>query len=203
MNVVPVRTRTSYEEACRRMTQHTRIVVTSLGLDPREALENLVGFVGGAQDPRPEETEPSGARTVRMLPDPGAPALVWVEHNGGLPLPIDAQYETHDMEASWLGEGSSCLDYVPEGYLVLHCKTPLTYTLPDGTTCGDLDIWLARKIGEWLASQGVEALWFDDTSGEWLPNLAAYGTLRLSFDPYARDPLAVFADAAQARRRAS
>lgn len=158
------------------MTLHTKIAVTTPGIDPEAALARLTSLIGAtieqaalatAEGPEPD-SESHWARnrqhSINMPPGLSLPALAWIDYSPtNEPLPLERE-ETHDLDKARQDEEAV---FAPLAYLTIHFDTQYTYKAPNGAGCGDLHAWIVREIGTWLTAQGASWDWYDESGWGW------------------------------------
>lgn len=162
------------------MTLHTRVMVTTPGIDPKAAFIRMRQLIDAGEgyscfeSPQPEsefDWERTANPGLHMNIGQGLPALMWVEwakpgeHLGG---------EGHDdyCEDDCAGEYHD-----PGGYVEIHYDTAYGYRADNNASCSDLHAYLTREIGAWLTERGAEWRWYDESGDGWQPDLSDYGTL--------------------------
>lgn len=167
------------------MTLHTRLAVTTPGIDPREIFNILVSLVGGDSSHLAMATESSskdGSASISMPMGIGLKALCWMDYRpDGELMSFDAD-ETDDFaelakawahnakleeQEDWDYEDYIELSYSPKSYIVLHFDTAYGYKAPNGAECGDLHAWIITTIGSWLKDRGAEYSWYDESGWGW------------------------------------
>ena len=158
------------------MTLHTRIAVTTPGIDPEATFTHLLNLLGAT----PQQA--SQARRTTPLPDSeyswerhrnhsigmpmglGLPSLVDVDYSPtGEPLTI-AEDMTNDIDEARKDEEKI---FIPQAHLIIHMDTAYSYKAANGAGCGDLHAWLVREMGAWLTEQGASWDWNDESGWGW------------------------------------
>lgn len=167
------------------MTLHTRLAVTTAGVDAEAAFDLLLDLVGASADQRKlgrKTVNSSGTVDISMPAGLGLNALVWIEYQeDGSLIPFSSE-ETDDLEElkriqaandeleeqpNWSYEDYIDISYSPKRYIELHFDTAYGYRAPNGAGCGDLHAWIIQSIGEWLQAQGAEYSWYDESGWGW------------------------------------
>lgn len=158
------------------MTLHTRVMVTSPGVDAQAAFDKMRELIGATDEHKWFETpDPTSenkylrtaAPGLHMEIGQGLPALMWVDAHDGV---AEGHGEYCDSDCS-----GSCHD--PAGWLEINYDTAYGYTAANGGSCSDLHAWITREITAWLDAQGATWVWYDESGEGWLPDLTSYGTL--------------------------
>lgn len=166
------------------MTLHTRLAVTSPGIDPKEIFDLLLNLVGADAEQKAlaEETKNGdGSASISMPMGLGLNALCWMDYRtDGELLTQDAEETTdfdeieraraHNERLEEEGDGYDdyiYLSYAPPSYIVLHFDTAYSYKAPNGAECGDLHAWMIREIGKWLAEREASYSWYDESGYGW------------------------------------
>lgn len=160
------------------MTLHTRVMVTSPGIDSRAAFVRMRELIGaGEQYSAWDSPDPTSDNRYRHTMTPGhhmdlgqgLPALMWVDHNNGALL-SRGEFHDDDCEA-----GCYC---GPEGYVEINYDTAYGYRAENNASCGDLHAWITREIGQWLTDLGATWQWYDESGDGWTADLSnGYGAL--------------------------
>lgn len=158
------------------MTLHTRIAVTTPGIDPHAAFEQLTTLIGATpkqtaeatdespnpDSPYPWERDRPHSRTMPL--GLGLPALVWVDYSpDGKPLAMGGS-NTTSVDEALQDEDKT---YSPRAHLMIHADTAYAYAAPNGAGCGDLHAWIVREMGAWLTQQGASWDWYDESGWGW------------------------------------
>lgn len=161
------------------MTLHTRVMVTSPGVDPAAAFVRMRQIIGaGEQYDAWTSPEPDSDNEYRRTMAPGfhmdlgqgLPALMWVKHNNGA-LCCDGGH------SEWCDDDCSGEYDDPAGYIEINYDTVYGYRAANNASCGDLHAFITREITAWLDTQGVTWQWYDESGDGWQPDLSTYGTL--------------------------
>lgn len=158
------------------MTLHTRIAVTTPGIDPEAAFAHLVKLIGVTPEqitlarrtgPAPDSEhawERTREHSIGMPMGLGLPALVDVDYSpDGEPLAA-REDETNDVDEA---SGDDEKMFVPQAHLMIHLDTAYSYKAPNGAGCGDLHAWIIREMGAWLTEQGASWDWYDESGWGW------------------------------------
>jgi hypothetical protein len=152
------------------MTLHTRVMVTSPGVDPAAVFVRMRQIIdAGEQYDAWTSPDPESDNEYRRTMKPGfhmdlgqgLPALMWVEFAepgetlGG---------ESHD---EWCEEDCSGEYHDPAGFIEINYDTAYGYTAPNGASCSDLHAWITQEIGAWLDMQGATWRWYDESGDGW------------------------------------
>lgn len=149
------------------MTLHTRIAVTSSGVDLREAFDEGRRLIGA--DDRytsfelPDPTSDSEYRrtatpSLHMEMGQGLPALLWVEVGDGVAEACDPEWCESDCSRQY---------HDPAHHTMIHFDTSYSYTEPNGASCSDLHAWLVQEFGKWLTERGATWEWYDESGDGW------------------------------------
>lgn len=158
------------------MTLHTKIAVTTSGINPDAVFARLANLIGATfeqialvsrSEPNPDSENPwerDRNHSINMPLGVGLPALVWVEHS-----PTDEPFKADEDETNDLYEarGDDEKMFVPRSFLMIHFDTAYSYKAPNGAGCGDLHAWLVREVGAWLTDQGASWDWYDESGWGW------------------------------------
>lgn len=151
------------------MTLHTRVMVTSPGVDPAAVFVKMRQIIGAGEQydawtsPEPDSDD-EYRRTMtpgyHMTLGQGLPALMWVEHNNGALVSDGGHQEWCESDCSG--------DYDdPAGYIEINYDTAYGYAAKNGAGCGDLHAYITREIGTWLTMQGASWVWYDESGDGW------------------------------------
>lgn len=136
------------------MTLHTRIAVTSPGVDARAAFDHARDLIG-ATDRYVWREDGDGGYSMQL--GQGLPALMWVDVSDGQP-------EQHD---DWCEPDCSGEYHDLGHYVMVHFDTGYAYTAPNGASCSDLHAWLVDEMGRWLTERGATWEWYDESGDGW------------------------------------
>ncbi len=149
------------------MTLHTRVMVTSPGVDPAAAFVKMRQIIGaGEQYSARTRTETefewqANYSSHSMDLGQGLPALMWVDFaKPGRTLGGEGHedYCESDCDGSY---------HDPEGYIEIHYDTTYGYRADNGASCSDLHAWITQEIGTWLDMQGATWEWYDESGDGW------------------------------------
>lgn len=158
------------------MTLHTRIAVTTPGIDLREAFDMARGLIGAGDEhtsfelPDPLSDNPwrrERERSLHMDMGQGLPALMWVTEGDGVAEPCDPEWCEADCDRRY---------HNPAHHTMIHFDTAYGYTEPNGASCSDLHAWLVREVGKWLTERGATWEWYDECGDGWAHG-PGWGTL--------------------------
>lgn len=161
------------------MTLHTRVMVTTPGIDAREAFDKMRELIGATSEytyfvsPEPESDNQYRREMTpgfHMNLGQGLPALMWVEHADG-DLVSDGGHD------KWCDDDCSGKYDDPAGYVAIHYDTAYSYRAENNASCSDLHAWLTREITAWLDERGASWRWYDELGDGWRDDLSSYGAL--------------------------
>lgn len=149
------------------MTLHTRVMVTSPGVDPAAVFVRMRQIIGAGEQydarTRTETEHPWQAKygTHEMTLGQGLPALMWVDfaHEGQM-LGGDGHEDYCDDDC----DGSY---HDPAGHIEINYDTAYGYRANNNASCGDLHAWITQEIGLWLDTQGASWEWYDESGDGW------------------------------------
>lgn len=145
------------------MTLHTRVMVTSPGVEPRAAFDKMRDLIGATDRHTYRYTAPGWHMDLGQ----GLPALMWVDV-------LDGQAEEHD---EFCDDDCSGQYHGPAGFLEINYDTGYAYTADNGASCSDLHAWITREVTAWLDAQGATWKWYDESGDGWQDDLTDYGAL--------------------------
>lgn len=139
------------------MTRHTRVAVTSPGVDPMDMWRTMATLLRAPEQYRFDVT----SNGIHADLNQGLDALMWLDHTNDVLLPEGGcdRYCDLDCDATWCWE--------PAHFVMAHFDTAYSYTGPCGCHSGGLHIVLVSGLGEWLDQQGARWLWYDESGDGW------------------------------------
>lgn len=160
------------------MTLHTRVLVTSPGIDPRETFIQMRRIIGASEQYSAwESPQLDSDNEYRRTMDPGfhmdmgqgLPALMWVDHWNGALSPAhehDQWCLRWDDNGPVEGSEPECTPE-PRGFIEINYDTAYGYRAENNASCSDLHAWITREIGAWLDAQGATWEWYDECGDGW------------------------------------
>lgn len=152
------------------MTLHTRVMVTSPGLDPAAVFVKMRQIIGaGEQYGAWTSPEPDSDNEYRRTMQPGyhmdlgqgLPALMWVE------FARDGETIGGEAHEDWCDSDCDGAYHDPAGVIEINYDTGYAYRADNNASCGDLHAFITREIGAWLDAQGASWEWYDESGDGW------------------------------------
>ena len=160
------------------MTLHTRVLVTSPGIDPAAVFVKMRQIIGaGEQYDTFTSPDPTSDNKYRRTMGPGfhmeagqgLPALMWVDHWNGALSPAhehDKWCGPWDESGPIAGADPECSPD-PRGYIEINYDTSYSYRADNNASCSDLHAWITQEVGQWLDAQGAAWQWYDESGDGW------------------------------------
>jgi hypothetical protein len=171
------------------MTLHTRVMVTSPGVDPAAVFVKMRQIIGAGEQysawTSPElDSDNAYRRTMspgfHMDLGQGLPALMWVDF--AKPGETVGGHEHDKWCYEWDDAGEptevmECSGGDPVGYIEINYDTAYGYHADNNASCGDLHAYITQEITAWLDERGATWQWYDESGDGWQPSSVRWGTL--------------------------
>jgi hypothetical protein len=161
------------------MTLHTRMMVTTPGIDPVEVFDEMRRLLNIPDDAEWwNSPDPNSDNKYRQTMTPGIhmeaaqgySAWLWVDHWDG---ELSAEHEHDKYCYAWDDDGNvttelECGAHVnPRGYVEVNFDTAYGFTEANGAGCGDLHAYLVAELGTWLDARDAGWAWYDESGDGW------------------------------------